>query len=92
VIHLPTHREHFYDVHRLEFSSAIEVETDNSPHVLNLVAGTSVVVEVGASSRAYRAAETFVVPAAAGRYRLVNQGEGEARVVKAFLKADFPYW
>ena len=46
LFHLPTHAEHFYDVHRLEFDSRITVNTDDSCHVLMLVEGSSVTVEV----------------------------------------------
>ena len=85
--HLPTHPEHFYDVHRLTIESAMEVDTDRSPHVLNLVAGERVRVEVvDRPPLDVRFAETFVVPAAATRYRIVNQGPAPAVVVCAFLK------
>src|SRR5699024_6297042 len=33
LIHLPTHKEHFYDIHRCEFSSEMEIETNGSPQV-----------------------------------------------------------
>ena len=39
LIHQPTHRHHFYDVHRYEFSSAVEVRTDGSCQVMSLVDG-----------------------------------------------------
>ncbi|TWT75638.1 putative mannose-6-phosphate isomerase YvyI [Posidoniimonas polymericola] len=86
IVHLPTHAEHFYDVHRVEFSEAVEVGADGSPHVLMLVEGEAVEVEAGGRSVRYAYGETFVVPAAAGSYRLVNVGDGEARVIKAFVK------
>ncbi|RYF87245.1 MAG: hypothetical protein EON98_01130 [Chitinophagaceae bacterium] len=84
--HLPTHSEHFYDVHRLEFDTTIQVETAGSCHVLMLVEGESVLVEVGDEIHRFHYAETFVIPAAASRYTLVNQGSERAKVVKAFIK------
>jgi mannose-6-phosphate isomerase class I len=87
VVHLPTHPDHFYDIHRLEFDRAIEVQTESRCHVLNLVEGVSVVLmtERGRRQR-FNFAETFVVPAAAGSYRLLSDGAGTCRVVKAFVK------
>lgn len=87
LVHLPTHVEHFYDVHRLEFDTSIQVETDNCCHILMLVEGTAITIETAdGTMRRYNFAETFVVPAAAGAYKLSNQGKGRAKVVKAFLK------
>ncbi|HWG85506.1 MAG TPA: class I mannose-6-phosphate isomerase [Deinococcales bacterium] len=86
-VHLPTHPDHFYDVHRLELTGAIDVRTENRCHVLNVVEGGPVEVESGDGQRAvFRFAETFIVPAAAGSYRVSNRGAGEAKVVLAFVK------
>jgi mannose-6-phosphate isomerase class I len=88
IVHLPTHPEQFYDVHRLEFSDAIEVETDGDCHVMNVVEGEWITLETaGGMRQRFNHAETFVVPAAAGSYRLVNGGGSPAKVVKAFVKA-----
>lgn len=87
IVHLPTHEQHFYDVHRLEFDTHIDVNTDGSFHVMSLVEGSSVLLETPDGMRQrFNYAETFVVPAAAGRYRLINEGDGRAKVVKAFMK------
>ncbi len=89
VVHLPTHPDHLYDVHRLEFTTAIDVSTDDSAHVLNVVEGEWITLETaGGMRRRFHYAETFIVPAAAGAYRLVNGGKREAKVVKTFLKPD----
>ncbi len=89
IVHLPTHPEHFYDVHRLEFDGEIEVDTEGSCQVMSLVEGVSVLLEVASGARQrYHYAETFVVPAAAGRFRLVNEAETRACVVKASIKPD----
>ncbi len=87
--HLPTHPEHFYDVHRYTFADAVEIATHGSPHVLSLVKGTAVRLEtMGGMQQDYNYAETFVIPAAAEGYRLVNLGDGPAMVVVTFLKRE----
>jgi len=87
LIHLPTHREHFYDVHRVEFDREIEISNNQRCHVLMLVEGESILIETANGTKhTYAYAETFVVPAAAGSYKLTNQGGERAKVIKAFLK------
>lgn len=87
IIHLPTHPEHFYDVWRLEFASSIHLETEGRCHILNLVEGSAVELETeNGFSQRFAFAETFVVPAAAGRYTLTHEGPGVAKVVLAFVK------
>lgn len=88
LVHLPTHREHFYDVHRHEFRSSMEVETGGSPQIMSLVEGESVWLESDdGSRRRFNYAETFVVPAAAGRFRLVSDTGKPVKVVRAFVKS-----
>ena len=87
VYHLPTHPSHFYDVHRMEFDTSVSVRTDSSPHLLMLVEGTSIRLETAnGKHQRFHYAETFLVPAAAQGYRLVNLGTAPAMVVKAYLK------
>jgi mannose-6-phosphate isomerase class I len=86
VWHLPTHAEHFYDVHRLEFDKEITVNTDDSCNVLMLVEGSSVLVKVGEETHRFHYAETFVIPANVKSYTIINEGQGRAKVVKAFIK------
>ncbi len=90
-VHLPTHPIHFYDVARYEIDphSAVWVETDGSCQVMSLVEGKTVLLQTAVGmSQQFNYAETFVVPAAAGRFRLVNEGETAVKVVVAFMKAD----
>jgi mannose-6-phosphate isomerase class I len=87
LVHLPTHHEHFYDVHRFEFDTEVTGHTDGSPQVMALVEGSSVIVETkGGMRRQFSYVETFVVPAAAESYKLINAGQQRAMVVKAFVK------
>jgi len=87
LIHQPTHRHHFYDVHRYKITGSVEVQTGDSCHVLSLVEGKSVLLESASGERQrFHYAETFVVPAAAGAYRLTSEDGSEIHVVKAFVK------
>jgi mannose-6-phosphate isomerase class I len=87
LVHVPTHSQHFYDVHRIEFDSQVTVETNDVCHILMLVEGTSIKVQTADGTTIdFNYAETFVIPAAAKSYTLINTGEGRAKVVKAFVK------
>lgn len=86
VWHLPTHAEHFYDVHRLEFDKEITVSTDDSCNVLMLVEGSSVLVKAGDHTHQFHYAETFVIPANVKNYTIINEGPDKAKLVKAFIK------
>lgn len=87
MVHLPTHREHFYDVHRLEFSGFMDAETVGSPHVLCLVEGSKVAVHVvDQPTQTYHFAETFVIPAAVTSYTLESSRGEPVKLVQAFLK------
>ncbi|WP_316823665.1 hypothetical protein [Pedobacter miscanthi] len=89
LIHLPTHVEHFYDVHRLEFDTEITVKTNNVCHILMLVEGTAIKVKgTNGQETDFHYAETFVIPAAAESYTLINTGKTRAKVIKAFVKDE----
>jgi mannose-6-phosphate isomerase class I len=87
LFHLPTHETHLYDVHRFHIEKFADVKTLDKCHVLSLVEGTGIVVETKNGFRQkFSFAETFVIPASAGEYRIINDSGGEAIVIKAFVK------
>lgn len=87
--HLPTHPTHFYDIERFDVFTSVEVSTEGSVQVLMVVEGKSINVEVNGVQVRYHYAETFIIPAAAQTYRLVNTEDTSVRVVRAFLKASW---
>ncbi len=77
----------FFAIHRAEFGDYFESDTGKERfHVLNLVEGEQVLVESEHSTHPLHYAETIVIPAATGRYRLRNQARGVCKVIKAFVK------
>jgi mannose-6-phosphate isomerase class I len=89
LLHCPTHPEHFYDVHRLEFDDSVKVHLQRSFHALSLVEGESVLLETASGLRQrFNYAETFVLPAAAGSYRLISEDGKTLKVIKCFVKPE----
>lgn len=79
----------FFDVRRytLEPEAVAEDDTAGRFHVLNVVEGDGVAVETVRGHRHNLAyAETLVVPAAVGAYRLRALGPRRVRVVKSLVK------
>ncbi|MEM9142336.1 MAG: hypothetical protein AAGA86_05065 [Bacteroidota bacterium] len=86
---LPTHKDHFYDIHRYEFDTMIKISNNDQCHVLTLVEGTSLLLETKRGMRQrFNFGETFVVPAACGTYTLTNENKTTCKVLKAFVKSE----
>jgi mannose-6-phosphate isomerase class I len=78
--------ELFFGVNRLDFEESVSDDTAERFHVLNLVEGEQVAIETASGvihPLAY--AETIVVPASVGQYRIRRLQGGACKVVKAFV-------
>lgn len=88
------HPAEFIETHRHWFTVPVEHETRGTVHVLNLVEGEQVTVE--SPTEAFEPfvvhyAETFIVPAAVGRYRIRPSGSSQGRpyaTMKAFVRCN----
>jgi mannose-6-phosphate isomerase class I len=79
--------ELFFAVHRLDFDDEIADSTDGRFHALNLAAGDEIEVQTAAGAvHPLSYAETIVIPAAVGEYRLRSVRGGPCKVVKAFVR------
>jgi mannose-6-phosphate isomerase len=81
--------EFFHLVFRLEFEGQVEDDTAGKFHALTLVEGEAAEIQslLNPERRLpFRYSETVVVPARFGKYRILNQGQGACKVVKARLR------
>jgi mannose-6-phosphate isomerase class I len=79
--------ELFFAVHRLDFDDEVADDTGGRFHALNLAAGDEIEVHTAAGVvHPLSYAETIVIPAAVGQYRLRRVGGGPCKVVKAFVR------
>lgn len=87
LFHLKTHKDQLYDVHRCNFLTEFTSQTGGKCLVLNLVEGESIEVRTENNRSIFVSyAETFIIPAAAGKFTLVNNSSSIAIVVMAFVK------
>jgi mannose-6-phosphate isomerase class I len=89
LFHLPTHKDHFYDVHSYDFDTGITIQTNGQCHILMLVEGSSIRLETeNGMEHRFNFAETFVIPAASKLYKISNEGNSPCKLVKAFVKSE----
>lgn len=88
LIHLPTHKEHFYDVHRIEFTSKVDMQTGNKCFVMMLVEGISILIRTKENKHGVRFnyAETFIIPASVESFEIINETNEPIKIIKAFIK------
>jgi len=86
--HMPTHADHFYDVHRYRLFDKVHIKTNNKCHVWMLVEGQAIeLVTENGYKQIFNYAETFVIPASAKSYTITNISKtGDALLVKSFVK------
>ena len=85
------HEREFIETRRHWFTGAVPHDTKNGVNVLNLVEGPEVVVESPDGSFApfvVHYAETFIVPAAVGRYTIRPTRPERCATIKAYVRTN----
>jgi mannose-6-phosphate isomerase class I len=79
--------EFFYEIHRLEFEKECELHTDDRGLAVNLVEGERVALTAANGTTTGLAyLESMIIPAAAGRIRIVNGGKRPCKLVLVFVR------
>ena len=85
------HAKEFIETRRHWFSQTVDHDTSGTVHVMNLVEGSGIVVESPDNQFApftVHYAETFLVPAAVGRYSITPTRRGEVcATIRASVRA-----
>ncbi|MEO6837454.1 MAG: class I mannose-6-phosphate isomerase, partial [Ginsengibacter sp.] len=86
--HLPTHPQHIYDIERYEWHGTILIETKGQCHILMLVEGSQISINVNGQEAIYNYAETIVIPSATKKYSITYLGKEKGILIKAFIKDE----
>jgi len=92
VEHLPTHPDHFYDIHRITLrATLLDGETYGSPQVMMVTEGEGLHVEVEGLDKPMRFnfAETFIIPAGAVDFALHAIGDEPVVIMVAELRREW---
>ena len=87
--HTGLHALEFIETRRYEIRTACELDTDGTVNMLNLVEGEAAVIESPAGAfKPFEVhyAETFILPASAGAYRIRPAGEKPVKVIRAYVR------
>ncbi|TDN95023.1 mannose-6-phosphate isomerase class I [Salegentibacter sp. 24] len=84
--HLPTHKEHLYDIHRYTIKKEVSIKSNNRMQIFSLVEGGKVKVKISGVSSVFHYAETFVIPASVKSFTIENIDDMPVKLVKAFIK------
>jgi mannose-6-phosphate isomerase class I len=85
------HEREFIETRRHWFTGMVSHDTQNGVNVLNLVEGPEVIIESPDHAFApfvVHYAETFIVPAAVGRYTIRPTGPGHCATIKAYVRTN----
>ncbi len=84
---MPTHPRHSYRIQRYVIDSEVKINTEDNGNVLNLVEGSSAIIETASGHRySLSYGETLVISAAASSYRIITPNDKRIMVVRAFMK------
>lgn len=88
--HTGLHELEFIETRRYEIRTFCTLDTENNVNMLNLVEGKAAVIESPAGKFApfeVHYAETFILPAAAGRYTIRPGTDEPVKVIRAYVRS-----
>ncbi|MDY6935471.1 MAG: hypothetical protein SVZ03_14755 [Spirochaetota bacterium] len=80
-----------FEVHRFEFVTRIEDDTEGVPHVLSMVEGCAVLIKsICFPERQFDLSfsETLILPSRFGKYEVINLGDKSCKVVKTLVNTS----
>jgi len=86
VLDLQTHKSHLYKVHLIEVFDSSTFHTKNKFHILNLVEGDFSDICTNDMNKRIHYAETIIIPASVGEYKIVNKMKEPVKILRAFMK------
>jgi len=81
--------ETFYVINRLHFQTSVDLDTEGKAFAVNLVNGEQIdiITEHGFKTGLVRF-ETMVIPAATGKFRVVNRGNCDCQLIMVYIRPE----